>query len=78
MSDKSSSRKILGQHYDNYPKEQQDVIRAEIESYGFEVERLRSEYISRWVFNIFAFPYYMRDKNDYDNDRFVEQQLSLF
>lgn len=78
VSDKSSSRKIAGQHIDNIPPVQKEAVVKEIELHGFDVERLRTEYIARWIYNIWAFPYYMREKNDYENDRYTETQMSIF
>lgn len=77
MSEKSSSRKIEGQHFDNYPKMQQDAIRGIIEGFGGDVERLRSEYIARWAWNIWAFPYWVRDK-EYEGDKFIGDQMRFF
>jgi hypothetical protein len=78
VSDKSSARKIAGQHIDNIPEVQKLAVMAEIENAGFDTERLRTEYIARWIYNIWAFPYYMREKNDFENDRYIERQIGLF
>lgn len=78
VSDKSSSRKMAGQHIDTIPPVQREAVVLEIEQFGFEVERLRTEYIARWIYNIWAFPYYMREKNDYENDSYTEIQIGLF
>lgn len=78
VSEKSASRKVAGQHLDNIPDVQREAVIKEIEGFGFDVERLRTEYIARWIYNVWAFPYYMKDKNDYEADRFVEEQIGLF
>jgi len=78
ISNKSSARKIPGQHIDSIPEPQRVAVEAEIRRFGFDPDRLRSEYIARWIFNIWAFPYYMKDKNDYANDRFIQKQIGLF
>lgn len=56
VSSQSSSRKIEGQHLNTYTPPQRAAIVKKIEDLGFEVERLENEYISRWAFNVWAFP----------------------
>lgn len=56
VSSQSSSRKIEGQHLNTYTPPQRAAIVKRIEDLGFEVERLENEYISRWAFNVWAFP----------------------
>lgn len=56
VSSQSSSRKIEGQHLNTYTPPQREAIIKKIEALGFEVERLENEYISRWAFNVWAFP----------------------
>lgn len=56
VSSQSSSRKMEGQHLNTYTQPQTAVIRQRIQELGFEVERLENEYISRWAFNVWAFP----------------------
>lgn len=56
ISSKSSSRKIAGQHLTTYPDSTKRAIIDHLEGLGFDADRLADEYISRWVFNIWAFP----------------------
>lgn len=77
ISDRSSSRKIEGQHIDNLPVPQRQAIEDLIWEKGFDPDRLRSEYLARWIYNAWAFPYFMRNKK-YEGDRFVFDQLGLF
>lgn len=56
VSSKSSSRKVEGQHLNTYTPPQRAAIVARIEALGYDVKRLEDEYISRWAFNIWAFP----------------------
>jgi len=56
VSSKSSSRKIEGQHLKTYTPPQQKAIIDHIVSLGFDPDRLADEYVSRWAFNVWAFP----------------------
>lgn len=56
VSCNSSSRKIEGQHLNTYTPPQRQAIIDAIEKLGFEPERLEKEYVSRWAFNVWAFP----------------------
>ena len=77
ISDRSSSRKIENQHIDNIAAVQREAIEKKIESFGFDPERLATEYISRWVYNAWAFPYYAKDKY-FENDKFIPDTMRLF
>lgn len=55
ISEHSPSRKTVDKHYDSLPKMQQDCIRAHVESKGFDIERLRVNYCSRWLYNCLYF-----------------------
>ncbi len=55
VSEHSPTKKRDGAHLDNLPTIHQDVIAKMIEAYGFEVERVRTEYLSRWAFNCGTF-----------------------
>lgn len=56
VSCNSSSRKIEGQHLNTYTPPQREAIIKEIEKLGFDNQRLQDEYVSRWAFNVWAFP----------------------
>lgn len=60
VSDKSSSRKMRNQHYDTYTQQERDVIDQEFDATGIDPERLRTLYYSRWAWNCWAFPEYMK------------------
>lgn len=64
VSDKSSARKMLDQHFSSVDPITQQYLRNEIEHYGFAPERLMTTYQARWAWNIWAFPYFAatRDK----------------
>lgn len=77
VSNKSSRKKIRGQHMDSVSPLETAAIERSITTLGIDPERLRSLYYSRWAFNAFAFPYYARDKQ-YEGDRFVADFEGLF
>jgi hypothetical protein len=77
ISANSSSRKILGQHFDNYTDVERVAIAKRIQAFGIDPERLRVDYIARWAFNLWSFPYWMRHKV-YENERFIHDQPRLF
>lgn len=54
-SDSSPNRHVLNQHYDTMPEAQREAIRELLKSQGFDIERMRTNYISRWVYNCWAF-----------------------
>ena len=55
VSPSSPTLKQEGRHLDNIPEVQRQAAIKELESPGFEIDRLRNEYISRWVFNCWAY-----------------------
>lgn len=79
VSDRSPSKKLANQHFDNMVAEHQDAIVKIVTDRGYEMERLRVEYISRWVYNLSA---YTEMNNEYQGnwfDRvFINEQLGLF
>lgn len=77
VSAKSSRRKHQDQHIDTLAPIQRDRAEQIIVENGFDPVRLRDEYISRWVWNIWAFPYYARQKV-WEGDRFTQVQETLF
>lgn len=77
VSAKSSSRKIEGMHLDTIAPLQRDHVEGVIRSWGFDPQRLRDEYITRWAWNCWAFPYWAKDKK-WEGDRFVPDIMRLF
>ena len=55
VSNKSSSRKIEGQHLNTYTPPQRQAILDHIKSFGFDPDRLAAEYYSRWAWNAWSF-----------------------
>lgn len=77
ISARSSSRKIEGQHLDTLSSIERQAIEGKIIEYGGDPVRLREEYLSRWAFNLWAFPYYIRNKH-WEGDRFIPECSGLF
>lgn len=77
VSNKSSRRKIRGQHMDSVSPLETAAIEASIRATGVDPDRLRDLYYSRWAFNAFAFPYYARNKQ-FEGDFFIPETEGLF
>lgn len=77
VSNKSSRRKIAGQHLDSLSAMQTKAIEDEIRHFGIDPNRLRENYFSRWAWNAWAFPWYARSKQ-FENDKFIPEQKTLF
>lgn len=71
----SPAAKVKGRHFDNLNKPQQHAVRRYIEDLGFDVERLRNDYVARRAFNCFAYP---EISKSCQTDRFVPDQIGLF
>lgn len=77
VSAKSSRRKHEGQHLDTLAPLQRARVEEAMWDNGFDPVSLRDNYISRWVWNIWAFPKYAESKV-WEGDKFVLQQEGLF
>lgn len=77
VSNKSSRKKIRGQHMDSVSPLETAAIEASIRATGVDPDRLRDLYYSRWAFNAFAFPYYAREKQ-FEGDFFIPETEGLF
>ncbi len=77
ISDVHPTAKMANVHYNTVPPIQQEALRNQILSAGFEVERLKKEYISRWCFNCWAYTEINRRISTTDK-RFKADQISLF
>lgn len=77
VSTSSPSAKQEGRHVLTLPPAQREALSRRIEGYGFEVDRLTTEYVSRWTFNCSAF----REINDSCGKQgltFVPEQMTFF
>lgn len=77
ISESSPARRQAGRHFDNVTPETQAAIARLLEEPGFEVERLRTEYISRWTFNCWAFTE-INKRYLAPDQKYVPDQLGLF
>lgn len=77
ISDSSPMRKKANGHYDTFTPMQQAGLKEKIERPGFDVDRLHTEYISRWTFNCWAFTEINSWYNDPD-PKFIPDQIGLF
>jgi hypothetical protein len=55
FSDTSPSRKRANQHIDNIPDIEREAIEERLRKMGADPERLRTEYVARWSYNLRAF-----------------------
>jgi hypothetical protein len=76
VSSTSPARKKQGAHYNTLPPPQQERIKEIIEAAGYDLERLKTTYESRWAFNIWAFP--TRSKLFPSVERFIPDRKELF
>lgn len=60
ISNRSSARKHKDMHLTTYSPQETKMFEAEIIQYGGDPERLANYYYSRWAFNYWAFPEYLR------------------
>jgi hypothetical protein len=77
VSPSSPKAKIAGQHADTVTTIESHAVRAAIEKRGFEWERIRKEYVSRWIFNCAAYREVQDTLNQRD-DSFELRQPLLF
>lgn len=76
VSNKSSRRKVAGQHLDSMSPLETKSIEDEIRSFCIDPDRLRELYYSRWAWNAWAFPWYAKDKV-YEGDKFKREVQGL-
>lgn len=77
VSTSSPTAKQAGRNLVNLPEMQKEALIQRLISLGFDPERLSTEYVSRWVFNCWAF----RELNDQATQAdpiFVPDQQDLF
>lgn len=55
VSSSSPTAKIAGRHIDSIPPLQREALVKRIEVEGFTVPRLQTEYITRWLYNCWAY-----------------------
>jgi hypothetical protein len=78
ISDQSPARKVQNQHYDSMTEPLQAAIRKIIERDGYDVERLRTLYLSRWAYCCHSFNLLGEEINDGKLNTFFQDQMGLF
>jgi hypothetical protein len=77
ISETSPRLKDAGQHTENIPEMQREALVAMLAAKGFDYQRLKEEYVSRWIFNCASY----REINVGMADKvvkYVPDQLSIF
>lgn len=76
-STSSPQRRVANQHYDSMNEVQRQAIKEILAKQGFDIERMRTEYISRWVYNCFAFTE-INNQINHEDSLFSRAQPELF
>ena len=77
VSNRSSFRKVKGQHLTTVAPRQAKILEDEIIRLGGDPARLAQHYYSRWAFNIFAFPHFLRMREG-GMQKFIPEWTGLF
>jgi len=77
VSPNSPKAKEAGRHADTVTSLENGAIRAAVEKRGFDYDRIRKEYVSRWLFNCMAYRE-VQDSLNARDDSFAPEQISLF
>lgn len=78
VSKESPRKKVAGAHFENFPQIERERIRADVEALGFDIERLRDVYASRWAYNLNYFIETGKRLAARPNVRFQIEQESIF
>lgn len=78
VSNESPSRHVEGQHIDNISSIERDAVVNYIESHGFDLERLKAEYVARAAFNVNEFMEINDRINNANLDTFKNRPMRLF
>ena len=77
VSDRSPQRRVEGQHIDTLPAVQREAIERKLQSHGLDTATMRTTYLPRWVYNVYA--YDQLGKMHFQNDpKFIPDQVGLF
>lgn len=74
VSPSSPKAKEAGKHLDTVAPVHKAVLAREVERRGFDLERLRKEYVSRWIFNCGAYTEIAADINSKGDARLALRQ----
>lgn len=80
VSDQSPNRRIEGQHLDNLNPPQRAAIEAKLRSHGVDTDRMRSTYLSRWCYDMYAYAKLgeIISEEKKGDPRFIPDQEGLF
>lgn len=78
VSSNSPSAKDYNRHINTLPELQRNHILKQVADYGFEMERLQTEYGSRWSFNCWSFGALGQAITSYKEPTFENKQMELF
>lgn len=78
VSNQSPSRKVHNQHFNTVSEIQQNTIIDYLVGNGYSIDRLQTEYLSRWAYNTGAFTRLEDHINDLKTDGFSVDQMGLF
>lgn len=78
ISEKKQTVKDWGKHYRTMTKPHQDAIRAEVERYGGDIDRMQTVHYARAAWNAMALPKYVHLRTDQKVAKFVREQSGLF
>lgn len=76
ISSLSSRRKMANMHIDSIPQIQRQALEDEIAIEGVDPDRLRNSYYSRWAWNAWAFPMFMKLRGSCT--QFKQEVMELF
>ena len=78
ISDQSPARKVENQHFTTYALVHQQAIIKRLTEQGYDFERLSTQYISRWIYNISAYVEMHDEYPPFEDARFIQDQMGLF
>lgn len=81
VSSQSPNRRVEGQHLTTIPTIMRSSVEQRLASYGGDPERLQSEYLSRWCYNIYAYSLLgetISAEKQAGADYFLPEQIGLF
>src|SRR5690606_20433850 len=78
VSQNSPSAKQYNRHLNTNPDLQREGLVKRITEQGFDIERLQTEYVSRWAYNCWAFTYINENQLNTKSGVFQNEQMELF
>lgn len=78
VSQNSPSAKQYNRHLNTIPDLQREELVKRITEQGFDVERLQTDYVSRWAYNCWSFTYINENLLNTKPGTFKNEQMELF